>query len=320
MLDATITAAIAAAAQATEAVPAGSAVIDVLVNGDVALADAAARRVPEHEKQGAQQRAAPHGDAAAVPAPRLRIWHLALADKAHAWNQYLEVIWPGAGLAFFVDGYVRLWPATIERIARHVRACPDAIGGTGVPTVGRSAAAATRAMLESGGIQGNCFCITGPTLLQMRQSGFRLPLGLYRGDAMIGAVLAYRLDPAKNQWDSKRAVPVVPTASWDMKAARLWRPADWRAMLRRRDRQAQGELENLAMREHLTLRRQPPQALPATAAELVLGWAERCPEAARDACRRNSRIARALTSLRTPRDWRAAATAPTLIADSGASA
>ena len=303
VLDATIAAATRAVAQAGSA---SGAVIDVLVNGNTALADA----VVQLGRARAQR--------AGTQAPRLRIWQLALADKAHAWNQYVEAIWPGSEVAFFVDGYVRLWPSAIERLSQRLRLSADAIAATGVPTVGRSAAAARRTMLAEGGIQGNCFCIAGSALRQMREMGFRLPLGLYRGDAMIGAVLAYRLDPMQHQWDAKGAVLVEPTASWDMQATRWWHLADWRALFRRRDRQAQGTLENLATREHLTLRRLPPQALPATAAELVLGWAGRCPDAATAACRRSGRAARALANLRSPRDWSLAAVAPTLVADSAA--
>ncbi len=303
VLAATILAATQAAQQAGNT---ADAVIDVLVNGNTALADAAAQL----GRARAQQ--------ADPVAPRLRIWHLALADKAHAWNQYVETIWPGSDIAFFVDGYVRLWPSTIERLSQRLQSSADAIAATGVPTVGRSAAAARRVMLAEGGIQGNCFCIAGKTLRQMREIGFRLPLGLYRGDSMIGAVLAYRLDPTQHQWDAKRAVLVEPAASWDMRATRWWHPADWRASFKRLDRQAQGTLENLAMREHLTLRRLLPQALPATAAELVLDWAERCPDAATAACRRNGRAARALANLRNPRDWTLAITAPTLVADTAA--
>ncbi|MEP6557778.1 MAG: hypothetical protein ABJB17_04815 [Burkholderiales bacterium] len=302
VLRATMTAASAAAAQASASAPDRRSMIDVLVNGNIGLAEAAA----QHARTLI---------ANVASAPRLRVWHLALADKAHAWNQYIDAIWPTAELAFFVDGYVRLWPNTLERLSARVHASADAMGGSGVPTVGRSAAAATRAMLADGGIHGNCFCLKRATLLQLNDIGFRLPLGLYRGDSLIGAALAYRLNPAKYRWDLKRAVVVEPTATWDMQDAHFWRLSDWRARWRRLDRQAQGQLENLAVREHLTLRRQPPQTLPRTAAELVVGWAERCPDAASHLIRSSSRVARAFEAFREPRDWRAAEVPPELVGD-----
>ena len=292
-------------ALAADTVSVQCAVIDVLVNGNPTLAEAAA----QHTKAICVN---------VTSALRLRVWHLALADKAHAWNQYVEAIWPGSGLAFFVDGYVRLWPATIARLAQRVGTSSMALAGSGVPTVGRSVAAETRAMLAEGGIHGNCFCITAATLQQMKRAGFRLPLGLYRGDAMIGAVLAYRLDPAQHAWDLKNAVLVEPKASWDMQGMRYWRLADWHALWRRRGRQAQGRLENLAMRDHLSIRRLPVRALPRTVAELVLDWAQRHPEEAAKACRSDRRVAQALGGFQTPRDWHAAELAPALVMDTAA--
>lgn len=300
----TLWATIAAAAAAA----AGSgARLDVLVNGNPSLAAAAARdaaRAPESWRA----------------ATALRIWDIALGDKAHAWNEYLHRIRPDCELAFFIDGYARLQPDALRQLAQALRAQPAALGATGTPSVGRSAAQARRAMTVEGGIQGNCFCIRQAVLDELARLRFRLPVGLYRVDGLLGAVLAYRLDPARHAWDLRGAIAVEPAATWMLDEKRWWRLADLRATLRRRARQAQGELENLALRDHLSIRRRPPQELPATAAELVLDWLARRPDAAATVGR-SRRLARALAALREPRDWSAAAQrAPVLLWDGAAAA
>lgn len=273
-------------------------VIDVLVNGNPELAAATA----------AYARSLPPTSAAG---PLLRIWSIALGDKSHAWNQYLHEIWPGSALAFFIDGYVRLRPDALERLARSVlAAAPQALGGSGVPSVGRAAAAIRKAMTTEGGIHGNYCCVTRETLLELRRRQFRFPIGLYRADALLGAMLAFRLDPALHKWDLRNAIRVEPAATWATEPKRWWRLADIRATLRRRDRQAQGELENLAIIDHMSVRKQRPEDLPRTAMQLVLDWAERCPDAARMACAKDQRVARAFEQFRKSRDWSAAQHAP----------
>ena len=240
VLRATVAAATVASERASVGKPGCRSVIDVLINGNPALAEAVAQHASARVLD-------------TTTAPLLRIWRVAVADKAHTWNQYVETIWPASRLAFFVDGYVRLWPGAIQHLGSRVDASATALGGSGVPTAGRSAAAAARAMLRDGGLQGNFFCLTRDVLVEMRRLNFRLPLGLYRGDSLIGAALAYRLNPAMNRWDLKSTVVVEPEASWDLQVPRIWRPSDWRARWRRMDRQAGGTLENLAVRDHLLI-------------------------------------------------------------------
>jgi hypothetical protein len=71
----------------------------------------------------------------------LRIWSIPLGDKANAWNQYIHHLWAGQELVFFIDGYVRLNSDAIELLGGAVQSDPQALGGSGVPTVGRSARA-----------------------------------------------------------------------------------------------------------------------------------------------------------------------------------
>src|SRR6185312_11556792 len=110
------------------------ATLDVMVNGNSALAEAVSQRL----LQGAH----------AAPRLRTRVWFLDASDKSHAWNRYVHDIWPGGDPTFFIDGYARIRPDALELIAEGLSGAPGALAGSGVPTVGRSAKAIREQMLR----------------------------------------------------------------------------------------------------------------------------------------------------------------------------
>ncbi|HWJ93897.1 MAG TPA: hypothetical protein VNT33_04190 [Telluria sp.] len=172
--------------RATVAACAGRGVaIDVLVNSNPALAVAVAQEVCD-------------GDA------RIRVWSVALGDKAHAWNEYLHRIWPGERPALFIDGYADVSREALAGLYQRL----DRSRGAGRPGAGRRALPRLDdPVLKTGGMHGNLHAIDARTMAEMRRAGFRLPLGLYRTDSLIGAVLGFGLDPANNDW-ARRALAV----------------------------------------------------------------------------------------------------------------
>lgn len=275
------------------------AVIDVLVNGNPQLAQQAATSPLE----GAQ----PH---------TVRIWSIRQGDKAHAWNEYVHRIWPQRGDAIFVDGYVEVEADAFDALDGALAALPDAWGATGVPTSGRSAGHLREQMLREGGFHGNLNLLREHVLHKLKTSGFRLPLGLYRTDSLTGALLMFGLDPAAHTWD-KRRIAVAPGAVWTVRAIGKLSyrnlVAHWKRMLR----QAQGDLENRGVREHLAVKRLAPPLLPATSQALVRGWIAAQPAQARQLFRKHPLCAYAAWRLRAPRDWSAAAVAPVMVATLG---
>jgi len=274
-------------------------VIDILVNGNRALAEAGASLLAGLDGVG--------------PDDLLRLWHVPLGDKAGAWNHYVHRLWPGADTAFFIDGYVEVAPDALLRLHRALLAAPAALAASGVPTAGRSAGALRRGMLEHGGIHGNLYALPAAAMAAMRDAPFRLPLGLYRTDALIGAALMYRLAPARHLWDNLNIV-VDAGATWSVRQAPAWSPGVLREQFRRRLRQAQGALENRAARDHLSVRRLAPALLAATAAELVAAWIAARPAAARRLFLLQPLAWLAARRLRQPRDWSAAQRPPELLA------
>lgn len=290
---------LAAAVRAADAACVGEpAVIEVLVNGNRELALQASKLIEE----GALCRLA----------TAVRVWSIEVGDKAHAWNCYVHCIWQPGQTAFFIDGYVEVKPDALRVMNARFGDIPAPLGVTGVPTSGRSAAALRTQMLSSGGLHGNMHAISAETMAAMRAAGFRLPLGLYRTDSLIGAVLMYKLDPAQYRWDLQ-CIAVEPAATWDVRSNSEFTLKNIVGQFKRILRQAQGDLENRAVREHLAIKRRLPQELPHTSRELVNLWlAEHGREAMALFAKRPARFY-AARKLKAERDWTNAANPPELL-------
>jgi hypothetical protein len=280
-----------------------NAVVDVVVNGNPGLA------------QEAASQAAAGGFACGTST--LRIWSTPAGDKAHAWNQYVHDIWPGSDIAFFVDGYAEVRRNAFAILEQKLALTPDALGATGVPSSGRSAARQRELMLREGGFHGNMHALSGQALQTLRKKGIRLPLGLYRTDSLIGAALLFRLAPENDKWDTRRVV-VVGEATWDVANLSALTLKNIIAQAKRKLRQAQGDLENRAVREHLSIQHLPLEQLPSTVHELVNRWVDgrRCE--AWGMYLRNPFRLHAACKLRRGRDWSQAKRPPALLHTAGA--
>jgi len=274
--------------------------IDVIVNGNRVLAEEAGSYVRSLHALGR---------ASTI----VRAWYVAVADKAHAWNQYLYEILPESDIGYFIDGYVQVMPDALKMIWEGLAAAPRAIAASGVPTTGRSAKALRERLLREGGVHGNLYALRGTTMAQLKSLGFRLPLGIYRTDPLLIAVICFGLDPSRNEWDVSRIL-VHPQATWRFRPLNWWSPTDLRTHFNRVARQAQGALENLAIREHFAVQKNTAQSLPGTTSQLVGDWVDDFPAAASRTFLRNPLCFLAARNLRRPRDWSQTKTSPQLIA------
>ena len=126
-------------------------------------------------------------------------------------------------------------------------------------------------MLRSGGIHGNLFALSQTAMQKIRRCGFRLPLYLYRMDSTIGAALCFNLAPESAEWNAARIFVDRDVAS--TRRVPSWRNwQDLTAQLKRTIRQAQGELENRAVKKLLAIKRQGLNRLPRTTSELINQW------------------------------------------------
>jgi hypothetical protein len=236
-----------------------SCCVDLLVNGNPAVAAELAQRLPSSDfsREGLQ----------------LRVWSIALADKSNAWNEYVHRIWPGAERTFFVDGYAQVLPGALQALRQTLQDQPEALAVTGVPSEGPSASVIARNLIEGRGLHGNLFALRASAVDRIRKQGLRLPVGLYRSDSTIAAAIAFGLDPAQHTWSASRFVAVCTQASWHVQASPWFSWGQIQLRWRRRMRQAQGDLENWAVRYHWQIERRGIASLEGTVEALVSNWA-----------------------------------------------
>lgn len=276
--------------------------IDILINGNPELAE----NVSKWAQNTKTCNSTIH--------PNLRVWSIVLGDKAHTWNQYLYSIWPESKIAFFIDGYVRVETESFERLASALIASPEHLAGTGVPSVGRSAQALRKEMLNTGGIHGNLFALKEDTVNSLRAINFKLPLGLYRTDPILGAALSFNLAPSKYSWNPKGRILVHPEVTWKTDARSIWKISDLTGQIKRMLRQGQGILEDLAAHDLFSIQRQPPNCLPETAAEMMNTWVECNPKQLRKTIIKHPIVVSlALKKLHKPREWKNKESPPKLI-------
>lgn len=265
-----------------------SIVIDVLINGNSQLADSLVDWLSNRSDEDNWG--------------RLRVWSIVVGDKANAWNQYFHKIWSGQELAFFSDGYVRITPDSIKVLGNAVRSNSYALGGSGVPSIGRTAKSLAQKLLRDGGFSGGLCCIRGDVIARLKAMDFFVPLGLYRSDGLLGAMLSFGLDPERNQWDPRR-IQLHERATWTTDPKHWWKLSDIRDKVKRTLRQARGNLENEAIKDHFLKQKQSPSLLPKTASALIFDWMARRPEDARSTMLRHPLTQVVLRSLKRTPDW-----------------
>lgn len=265
-----------------------SAIIDVIVNGNETLAG-------EFRQVLAKL-------AEASASATVRVWHIALGDKAHAWNTYICDIWPGGAITFFIDGYVEVQEDAFLKLEAALTTHPHAKAATGIDIMGRSADKLARFQIAIAGIHGNLYSLRREAVLQVRGSGFRLPLGLYRTDPTLESCLKFNFDPTTNAWDPNRIL-VVTDVNWKRPVLSLWKSADWFVHWRRMIRQAQGDVEQEALKTFWAIDNKRPSELPQTAAELIHDWISRFPGSWRRLVLANPLRLLAVKRACRPRNW-----------------
>jgi hypothetical protein len=275
-------------------------VIDIMVNGNPELASGITELIRKIPISGST--------------PLLRVWSIPLAGKAHAWNQYVHLVWPGQkGPAFFVDGYARVDSDGLQLLAAALSKPTELLAAGGVPVSGRTATRLRESTLREGGLHGAFFALKSGVMNEFRDRDFCLPLGLYGFDSLLGAVLAFGIDPSRNQWDVKRFIFLHPDVGFTIDQKKWWRYSVVKTQIRRILNNALRVLVVEATKNFLAQRKRPPEDLPRTVEDFVLSWVRDYPNEARKTLWRSPLCRLALKKLRQPRDWSAAQHLPMLI-------
>ncbi len=171
-----------------------------------------------------------------VPA---RALHIGFGDKSNAWNQYIFALAPEAETHLFVDGYAHVAPGAFAALALALERTPHAHAASGLPSGTPSAAQQSADMARHGGMHGSLHALRGGFVARVQREALRLPVGLYRGDGLIGSYAMHDFDALGSPWDPSR-VALVPEATW---AAPSFSAAEIGRHLRRRINQARGRWE-----------------------------------------------------------------------------
>lgn len=209
---------------------------------------------------------------------RGRIYAIPQGDKANAINLFLHALRPPAAVYFFVDGYAAVAPDALRRLAQRLLDQPAAMAAAAVPSTGRSAAAHRRNMLAHPGLHGSLFALRGAFVERIAADGLRLPVGMYRGDGLLGSFVLHDLDAAGGGWVTTR-LAVEPDATWVAPRLRPWRLRDLWRHGQRLVQQARGRLQWPALRAAIY----PAgfAALPPDADRATLRWIDADPAARR---------------------------------------
>ena len=189
---------------------------------------------------------------AAAIAPQLpveiRVVTIARPDKANAINRFFYELREDAALYVCVDAYVAIDPGAIAAIEARFAECPEARVVTGVAANGRTEMRAVQQTIEQGGIiHGQLYALCPAFLDRLTGAGIRLPVGLYRGDGLIGSFACHDLDAAHEPWVNQRLAGVAG-ARYQIDTLSMFRLRDLRRQFRRMVRQMRGVLENAAIK------------------------------------------------------------------------
>jgi glycosyltransferase involved in cell wall biosynthesis len=206
-------------------------------------------------------------ETAGLPA---HIYAIAFGDKSNAINQSFYSLRQRAKLHVFVDAYAIVAPNAFSGFAAMLSSHKEAVAATGVAGNGRTMAAATEETLRNGGrLHGQLHAFRPSFLDRLTQAGLFLPIGLYRGDGLLGSMACHDLDPLGNSWESSRIKGTVE-AVYEIPQLSPFRPADVRRQYRRKLRQMRGMLENAALMS--SIYSGGFAALPHYADEMISAW------------------------------------------------
>ncbi len=177
----------------------------------------------------------------------IEIYRIEHADKSNAINRFFyDLRVPAEGYCC-VDAYAVIGPDTLAGFAQTLSSRQEARLATGIAINGRSEPLAVEKTLTAGGVvHGQLYAPQRQFIERLTKQGLRLPLGLYRGDGLLGSMAAHDLDPLARPWDNKRVVG-VKQATYAIQPLSPLNPRDVQRHLRRSVRHMRGRLENAAI-------------------------------------------------------------------------
>lgn len=197
----------------------------------------------------------------------VQVFSIAYPDKSNAINQFIYRLRVPARAYAAVDGYAVIGSETFIAMENRLRMDRHALAVTGVAAKGRSMAEYSQEALRTGGrLHGQLHAIRGEFLDRIVARAIKLPLGLYRGDGLLGSMLAHNLEPRTVRWDNSR-IPAVAQATFETPPISFFKLKEVRRQFHRRVRQMRGVIENDAIKR--IIYEEGYEALPDYAEDMI---------------------------------------------------
>jgi glycosyltransferase involved in cell wall biosynthesis len=168
--------------------------------------------------------------------PEVHLVSIKLPDKCNAWNVFIhEVVAktvPGRSVYFFMDGDARIVPNSLSILSEALQKNPKASATSAPPASGRNMERDRRELIEERHLVANLYALRGSFVETLREKNVRIPLGLEGDDGLIGALVKWDLDPAKNSFDAERIHP-CPEAGFTFASVSTLSPREIRGYWRR---------------------------------------------------------------------------------------
>ncbi|MFA7585857.1 MAG: glycosyltransferase [Novosphingobium sp.] len=192
--------------------------------------------------------------------------------KARSWNRFM-LDTPGleADCFVFVDGDAELVPGSVRALAARLAGNPGANAAAGLPCNGRKVEHYRASLLQSHGLFGDLYALSGDFVARLRTSGIRLPEDLIGDDSLIGALAKTDLG-SEDDWREERVQPCVDAGFLCEPTQLLSRSSianQYRRMVNYSVRHFQNRIISQIMRQ------QGPGGLPPRMADLYPAWLPR---------------------------------------------
>lgn len=138
----------------------------------------------------------------ALADPRIRVHEIALADKAHAWNEYTHRIAGLAEMHVFMDATARPAKGALKALALALQSSSKAYAAAGLPITGRSRRAWATRLFTEHYVSSPLYALRGGALDRFRDQAIRLPVGVIGEDGLVSYILVTDFEGGEN--DTRR--------------------------------------------------------------------------------------------------------------------
>jgi hypothetical protein len=176
------------------------------------------------------------------------VFQIQTGDKANAINQFVYRLRSPALAYGEIDGYATIGEKSFVAMEERFRVDQNAIALTGISVTGRTMVGESeKAVNEGGRLFGQFHAFRPDFFDRMVARQIKLPVGLYRGDGLLGSMAAHNLDSVYEPWVSSR-IAAVTSATFSIPVLSPFKLGDLNRQFRRKIRQMRGRIENNAIK------------------------------------------------------------------------